>query len=53
MWKELYDPDFVAHLDETLVAYDPADSYVLKAPFYAPEHWVTEDPPNKGVESDT
>jgi hypothetical protein len=39
MWKELYDPKFVAELDRALEAYDPAQSYVLRAPFYAPEHW--------------
>ena len=53
MWKELYDPDFVAHLDSALDNYESSGSYVLKAPFYAPEHWVKENPPNKAMESDT
>ena len=46
MWKALYDPDFAAHLDQTLETPGSEDSYVLKAPFYAPEHWVEEDPSN-------
>ena len=46
MWKALYDPDFAAHLDQTLDTHGSEDSYVLKAPFYAPEHWVEEDPSN-------
>jgi hypothetical protein len=53
MWKELYDPDFVADFDRALEAYDPGESYVLKAPFYAPEHWMVEGPPSKAVEPDT
>ena len=51
MWKELYDPDFVASFDKALQAYDPTESYVLKAPFYAPEHWMEKDPPNQAINS--
>ena len=53
MWKELYDPDFVASFDGALEAYDPTESYVLKAPFYSPEHWMEKDPPHQAMNSDT